>query len=434
MLESGQQIAPNLQLVRELGEGGMGRVWVAEHQTLASEVAVKFLNRDLAQDEASLARFRREAQAIAKIDSAHVVRVFDHGVTAEHDPFIVMELLRGEDLRTRIERVRQLSVDEAALILTQACVALGRAHELGIIHRDVKPANIFLTKEGTELFVKVLDFGVAKQVTAEEPAVTDSRTMIGTPYYMSPEQVVSTHQVDHRADLWALAVVTYEMLTGVRPFRGETLGGIHVQISTGKYARPSALRAGLSTDIDDWFKRALHRHLARRFGSAREMAEAFSVAAGTQLASQPRLTLSSAATVEARGVLAETAVASVRTVIPAAGRSRAVALAGVGLLLLAGGAVWRLLASRDDREPVGAPSGSPSMAWSGQPTTVPADLPPAKYGAPDAAAAPSDAGPTSPPAQTPVRRLKAGSAQTSATQRPLSSAATDARPIKDRGF
>ncbi len=435
MLESGQQIAPNLRLVRELGEGGMGHIWVAEHQALASEVAVKFLNRDFAQDEASLARFRREAQAVAKIDSAHVVRVFDHGVTGDNEPFIVMELLRGEDLQARIERVGPLPIDETVLILTQSCTALGRAHELGIIHRDVKPANIFLTREGPDLFVKMLDFGVAKQVAAKEPAVTDSQTLIGTPYYMSPEQVTSTHRVDHRADLWALAVVTYEMLTGVRPFRGETLGGIHVQICAGKYTRPSAVRAGLTREIDDWFKRALSRKLERRFASAREMAEAFLAATGRQLGPRPRVVaLATAATVEAPAAAADTAVASVRTLIPATGRSRLVALAGLGLLLMVGAAAWRLLADRDNREPVGAPSGSPSIEWSGQPTMVPPEVPPAEYRAPDAAVAPSAAGSNSPPAHSRVRRLKAGSAPGSATPRPQSSAASDARPIKDRGF
>jgi serine/threonine-protein kinase len=332
--------------------------------------------------------------------------------------------------------MQQLPLDETVLILTQACKALGRAHELGIIHRDVKPANIFLTKEGTELFVKVLDFGVAKQVATKEPAVTDSRTLIGTPYYMSPEQVMGTPRLDHRADLWALAVVTYEMLTGVRPFRGETLGGIHVQINAAKYTPPSAVRAGLAAEIDDWFKHALNRDIERRFASAREMADAFCMASGLPLGSLTRWALSSAATAQVRGVSTETAVASVHTIVPADRRSRVLVFGGLGLLLLVGAAAWRLLAGRGEREPVGAPSGSPSMAWSGQPTVVPPDAPrgPARDGEPDAAAAPSAAGSISPPAHWPVPRLKPGSAPASATHQPQSSAAPAPRPIKDRGF
>ena len=249
MLEPGRQITNYLRLVRVLGGGGMGRIWVAEHQTLQTEVAVKLLNAELAEDEQWLVRFRREAQAVAKIDSAHVVRVFDHGVTSENIPFIVMELLRGEDLGKRLERAPLLSIDEIALILTQTCKALGRAHELGVVHRDVKPENIFLTNEGNELFIKVLDFGIAKQVTAKDMELTDSLTSFGTPYYMSPEQVMSAHSVDHRADLWALGVVTYQMVTGLRPFTGATPGAIYVQINSGTFGPPSAIRTDVSPQV-----------------------------------------------------------------------------------------------------------------------------------------------------------------------------------------
>jgi eukaryotic-like serine/threonine-protein kinase len=435
MLEPGKQIAQHLRLVRELGEGGMGRVWVAEHQTLETEVAVKFLNRELAEDELSLARFRREAQAVAKIDSAHVVRVFDHGVTAENDPFIVMELLRGEDLRRRIQRAQRLGIDDAALILSQACKALGRAHALGIIHRDVKPANVFLTTEGNELFVKVLDFGVAKLMATQHLAVTDSRTVIGTPYYMSPEQVLSTHTVDHRADLWALGVMTYEMLTGVRPFEGNTLGAIHVKINAGSYMKPSELRAGLPAAVDQWLRRALDRDIERRFTSAQEMSESFRAAVGLQTRSSPSLTVSSPAAVDARLAMAETAAASVHTIGPRDRRSRLVVLLGLGLLLGAA-AAWLLL--REAREP--APAASPSIVWSSQRSAAPPEAPPGEARAAlpdaerDAGLVPGVAASISPPAHAPGHRVRVVSAPSRPVTQPSAPASADPRRIKDRGF
>ena len=253
----------------------MGRLWVAEHLSLEIEVAVKLLNPDLAQDQQWLARFRQEAHAVAKIDSAHVVRVFDCGTTLTSEPFIVMELLRGDDLLRHIERTNGLSLEETLHIVAQTCKALSRAHALGIVHRDLKPENIFLTTEGGELFVKLLDFGIAKHQRSARMNITDVNSIFGTPLYMSPEQTLSSGSVDHRADLWALSVVTFQMLTGTCPFVGPTPAAVGMKIQAGEFGLPSEMRPELPQAVDAWFKRALNRDIEARFASADELFREF---------------------------------------------------------------------------------------------------------------------------------------------------------------
>ncbi len=456
MLEPGTQIAPYLRLLRELGEGGMGRVWVAQHQTLETEVAVKFLNRDLAQDGHWLARFRREAQAVAKIDSAHVVRVFDHGVTAENEPYIVMELLRGESLGERLARLGPLPIDEAILIVTQTCKALGRAHSVGVVHRDVKPENVFLTREGDELFVKLLDFGVAKQVTPKGLAITDSYALIGTPYYMSPEQVMSTQSVDHRADLWGLAVVAYQMLTGARPFEGATLAAIGMQINASRYTAATVLRAGLPAAVDEWFRRGLCRDIEARFASSHEMGDAFCRAFG--VANTPQLSsrfssMDASRTVASTATVASVAsVASVRTTGRHDRRGWALMLTAIVLLVSLGVFAWVWLAgprprAGDERVAPPAPPRMPALDATSSPAAghqghqgvplagqaqEPVPAPRETPKAPETTA--QSATPSaSPPAHPPVHKVRGGSAPTESAKPPSPPPSTP-RPLKDRGF
>lgn len=418
----------------------MGSVWVAHHQTLATEVAVKFLNSELAEDELWLARFRREAQSIAKIDSAHVVRVFDHGVTADNHPFIVMELLRGEDLGQRIAQMQCLPIEEVLLVLDQVGKALGRAHQLGIVHRDIKPENVFLTREGAEPFVKVLDFGVAKHATPGELAVTDSRTMIGTPYYMSPEQVLNTHDVDHRADLWALAVVTYQMLTGFRPFVGGTLGAIHIQINAGEYRAPTSLRADLPIAVDAWFARALNRQLGKRFSSIQEQIEAFRLAVGAAPRSGERYSPPSSDTLPVRGGLTRTAIASVRTISRQRRPSNAVALVVFLVVLVGGITVGPLLWSRGGVERHVVPTSAPDLAWSIERTVgSPGGSPATALGTDQVAAkialpVPSASSSVTTTAKLPIHRVKGQGASPSASHHSPVPAPPPGRPLKDRGF
>lgn len=249
---------------------------MADHLSLETEVAVKFVSTDLSQNEDAKERFSREASASAKIKSPHVVQVFDHGET-NGIPFIVMELLVGEDLSVKLEREGAMTIADLLPILRQVGKGLAMAHEAGVVHRDIKPANIFLTKPDGELFVKLLDFGIAKSGTRAHPSVTNAGDTLGTPYYMSPEQLFTPEDVDFRSDLWALAVVVYEALSGDLPYDGETIGVINVAIASGNY-KPLTLRCpGMPASADEWFRRAFHKDRNKRFLSAKELVDAFAV-------------------------------------------------------------------------------------------------------------------------------------------------------------
>ena len=263
-----------------LGRGGMGSVWRAEHLQLRSPVAVKLLDSAISGNEQMLARFMREAQSAASLRSPHVVQIFDYGVE-DGTAFIAMELLQGESLAERIARLGPLSAEEVIRFLSQVLRAIGKAHESGIVHRDLKPDNIFICNDDPE-FAKVLDFGVAKVKTADLSGSAGSRTqtgmMIGTPYYMSPEQT-QAKDVDQRADLWAIAVIAYECLVGRRPFTGDSFGELVIAIVTRPVPVPSQ-SATVPPGFDEWFVKGTQRDRDRRFGSAREMADELAKLAG----------------------------------------------------------------------------------------------------------------------------------------------------------
>jgi serine/threonine-protein kinase len=253
----------------------MGSVWVADHLTLHTEVAVKFLaERALGVPEA-ITRFSVEAAAAARIKSPHVVQVFDHGVS-DSTPYIVMELLEGEDLAHRLARERRLPLPETVTVIGQVCKALEKAHAMGIVHRDIKPANLFLLSTMGETFVKVLDFGLAKSALEIAAGMTGSGAIFGTPHYISPEQAESARTVTAQADLWSVAVVAYECLTGSRPFDADSLMGLCVALNEGRFTSPTALCPELPAEADAWFKRALEPEPSRRFASAKELAASFS--------------------------------------------------------------------------------------------------------------------------------------------------------------
>jgi serine/threonine protein kinase len=281
-LAPGRQVTESLRLVRLLGKGGMGSVWVAEHLGLRTQVAVKFMSAAALHDPTLLSRFEREASAAAQIKSPHVVQTLDHGIMSpEGAPYIVMELLEGEDLASRLKRFGPAPMSEVVAVVSQVGKALIKAHQAGIIHRDIKPDNLFLLDADGDLFVKVLDFGVAKQASDRDMGMTSTGSTVGTPHYMSPEQLLSAKHVDHRCDLWALAVVAYRMLTGQLPFRGETLGALSVALHQGVFKPPSAYRADLGPAVDAWFARALHREIDARFDSVKELLDELGRAART---------------------------------------------------------------------------------------------------------------------------------------------------------
>ncbi|MBL8716299.1 MAG: serine/threonine protein kinase [Myxococcales bacterium] len=276
---AGHLVTPSVRLVRPLGQGGMGSVWIADHLTLRTKVAVKFMSTTLATDEVFRDRFSREAGAAAQVRSPHVVQVLDHGVGEGGLPFIIMELLEGESLAARLSVPPKLQPGEVVAIVGQVCKALTRAHERGIVHRDIKPDNVFLCDADGDVFVKVLDFGVAKDIDTLG-ATTASGSLVGTPVYMSPEQILGKRDIDGRVDLWALGIMAYEMLAGKRPFHGDTVGALAIAIHQRDFERPTALAPNLPAAIDDWFEKACHRDREQRFRTPREFAESLEKALG----------------------------------------------------------------------------------------------------------------------------------------------------------
>ena len=275
----GQLVAGRYRLVRQLGEGGMGAVWVADDMTLRSQVAIKLLHSAVLETEDGLTRFSREAQAAAKLRGPHIIQILDHGVD-QGLPFIAMELLEGESLASRLARLSTLSLAQTSRIVTHVARAIGKAHEAGIVHRDLKPDNIFIVHNDDEDIVKVLDFGIAKVDHAAEPAKvsTEAGSLLGTPHYMSPEQVRGLG-VDWRSDLWSLGVITFECLCGRLPFDGKSVGDVLVLICSEPLPIPSKLR-DLPPSFDAWFAKATTRNVDGRFQSAKEMSEALRAVAG----------------------------------------------------------------------------------------------------------------------------------------------------------
>ena len=264
-------LAGRYRLERQLGKGGMGSVWLAEHLALRSWVAVKLMDPAIAATPEGAERFRREAQAAASLRSAHVVQVLDYGVH-ETTPYLVMELMQGESLAGCLEREKRLTPERTVAIITQVARALGRAHSADIVHRDLKPDNIFLVREDDQELVKILDFGIAKTPQSQFGGMeTRTGVTMGTPYYMSPEQVEGKRAVDFRTDLWAMAVIASECMTGVRPFDGSTFGELLLNICARPIPAPSSQGLFLP-GFDEWFAKATNRDAEQRFASAQDLA------------------------------------------------------------------------------------------------------------------------------------------------------------------
>jgi serine/threonine protein kinase len=234
----GDVIAGKYRVEKVLGVGGMGAVVAATHMQLGHKVALKFMLPEATGNSDMAARFLREAQAAANLRSEHVTRVSDMGTLPDGALFIVMEHLQGTDLEQLLEERGPLSPKEAADLVLQACDAIREAHGAGIVHRDLKPANLFLTRRanGSPL-VKVLDFGISKAKSQGEAApssMTHTHTMLGSPYYMAPEQMVSSRDVDASADIWAIGVILYQLVTGQVPFMADTIGGLVLKVHNEK--------------------------------------------------------------------------------------------------------------------------------------------------------------------------------------------------------
>jgi serine/threonine-protein kinase len=274
--EPGRVIAGKYRLDRVLGRGGMGIVAAAHHLELDRPVAVKFLLTSPSESLHPNQRFAREARAIAKMRSEHVVRVFDIGDEAGV-PFIVMEHLVGNDLAAELEQ-GPLPLEAAVGYVLQACEAIGEAHSLGIVHRDLKPSNLFLADVfGGRRMLKVLDFGVSKWLKRspifETPFVTSESSFIGTPAYISPEQLTRPESVDERADVWALGVVLYECVSGQLPFRGDSVPEICAEILKSAPAPLPAVQ-GVPPAFAELIDRCLRKVPSERYASVIELARA----------------------------------------------------------------------------------------------------------------------------------------------------------------
>jgi len=408
-------LAGKYEVMSLIGRGGMGSVWLGRHTSLGAHVAIKFVDPEHAKSQEARSRFVTEARAAATIRSKHAIQIYDHGVTEDGRPYIVMELLAGEALDKRLERVGRLTLPETARLLGQVCRGLQRAHEAGIIHRDLKPENIFIVHptDDDEEIAKVLDFGIAKikPSPGDLPVTSSTKTgaVMGTPYYMSPEQARGLRNIDHRTDLWSLGVIAYRCLTGELPFDGESVGDLLVKICTSPLPTPSNTK-GVPSSFDRWFFRVLERDVEKRFSSASDLADSLALLAGVTLRRGPPsgnidvrqapVSLGSASEAAHAAVLSGDRMPSSRT-----GPSRTTWAGAVLLAVVVFTATWtagrvtsappRALANPVGSTRLAAPTESPPVELAPSAALIPATLAPISS-APDRATAKPSATPRPP--------------------------------------
>src|SRR5580698_299695 len=361
-VQPGDVIGGKYVIERLLGRGGMGVVFLARQERLDRRVAIKFLLPEAMSNASAVARFEREARAAASLLSDHVTRVHDVGHLESGEPYMVMELLLGEDLAGILARRGPLPVAEVIDIIVQACDAIAEAHSTGLVHRDLKPANIFLVKRPNGIpTVKVLDFGISKASGTTGASLTGSTAFMGSPLYMSPEQVREARTVDGRADIWALGVTLYELLIGQPPFSAQAVGEICAQILTAEPERPRRLRPDLPRALDTIVMRCLCKETSGRFATAGELSAALK-SVHVQTASSPTLFFDGAAKStpsldvssgrpSASPLAGRLTTEAVSRTHPPAARPRArrlgpPVLAAAGAMALGGVATWVVLATR----------------------------------------------------------------------------------------
>jgi serine/threonine protein kinase len=291
--QTGSELDGRYRLDTKIGEGGMGEVWRGRQLAVDRDVAIKFLGTQLATNEEVRERFRHEARITANLSSRHAVQVFDFGVTADGEPYLVMELLNGEPLSRRIEREGRLTPAVTVSFLRDAARALTKAHASGIVHRDFKPDNVFLTDTDGIVEVKVVDFGIAKLIGSFEATrptdvdlakikanahLTRTGRLVGTPPYMGPEQVRMDADIGPAADIWALGVVAYECLTGRCPFDGDNVLELFTNIQLYNWTSALKVVPTLPASFDDWFRKVCAPEPADRFRDANLAVDALAVA------------------------------------------------------------------------------------------------------------------------------------------------------------
>jgi serine/threonine protein kinase len=395
MPKPGDLVAGKYVVDQLLGEGGMGAVFAATHRLTGKQVALKWMLPELARDEDAVNRFMREAQAAGRINHPNVVDVYDVG-QHEESFFLVMELLRGEPLTNALSR-RDLTVREVLDLLLRAMRGVAAAHRQGVVHRDLKPDNIFLAYEedGVRREPKVLDFGISKVSNEGQvnPRLTRTGAVVGTPYYMSPEQIRGSDNLDRRADVYSFGVILYEALTGQVPFIADTYGALVLEIATGTPKTPSELVPGLPEELSYVVLRAMARNAPDRYPDIEGLIHALepflsdSVPVREAAATQQRRFGASTSSISTPF----TAEPPPGPKIPRGSKSMAVYVAGAFAIVVA---VWFLVQrARTPELPIIAPANSahaaqpelptkpPPTAASGSAQTPPASIPTLPLGA-----------------------------------------------------
>ena len=398
--ETGALLDGRYRIVRLLGEGGMGAVYLASHVGLGRDVAIKFLHAELVSRDEVVGRFYREAQAAAAIRHKNIIEVFDVGVSPQGEPFLVMEYLEGESLAGLLKRAGPLNLGTACAVMEPVLHALQAAHRKGIIHRDLKPDNIFLAyQQGEPLVVKIIDFGISKFAQGEfDKWRTKTGSVMGTPAYMSPEQARGSAGLDHRTDIYSMGTILFEMLTGVLPFAGSNFAEYLSAMLIDDPRAPQSVCASFPPEAEPLVRKALAKNPDQRFQNAAEMLEALTALPSFD-ARQERLTLL-ASTIEIRGFAAGdlgqalSAPGRLADDKPVSSRLRGAATAVLGagpwrwvilgVALAAGAAAAVLWSSKTSRAP------APNAPITAQPAPIVPVAPPP---------APS---PPSPPAALPV--------------------------------
>jgi len=269
----GTRIADKYRVVRTLGQGGMGVVYLAEHERLERKVAIKLLHAQLEQQGVAIKRFEREIKAMALVNNRHIAHALDADVQDDGSLFLVMEYLEGHNLRAELRLRRTIPFAEAAAYVMQACHGIAAMHDVGIVHRDLKPANLFLTELSGARCIKVLDFGIVKFLESKDNAVTEGDVALGTPLYMSPEQLRRPEEVSARSDVWALGVVLYELITGLSPFAASSPGAVVAAVMLDAPVSLTTLVPEVPEELARIVASALIKVPKFRIGSAREFAE-----------------------------------------------------------------------------------------------------------------------------------------------------------------
>jgi serine/threonine-protein kinase len=275
-VQPGEVLAGKYRVERVLGRGGMGVVVAAHHLVLEEKVAIKLLLPEAMGNAEAVGRFVREAKAAVRIRNEHVARVSDVGYLESGAPYIVMELLEGVDLGAWLKRSGPLAVDQAVWFVLQACEAIAEAHAVGIVHRDLKPANLFWTQRADgQPCIKVLDFGISKMLSGTSPGdMTRTNAIIGSPYYMSPEQMHASRNVDARTDVWSMGVILFELLSLKPPFLGESMSELAINVATSPPLALRSLRPEVPAGLEQAIARALEKARDKRWQSIADFAVA----------------------------------------------------------------------------------------------------------------------------------------------------------------